>query len=316
MNNDDNKNINDTSSSNNLNIPSSNSQNFSINTDQVVINNAKKKSSGNFILIFLVLLLILVVFNMNEIITFFEDNVVHTSPIDVGEGNSDNLIDGYVYIGDNTASLKVLDIKFYNFKKNTDKNQIRFNYISDSNYNNIANKKIYIEFYNSNKELLYKELFDVTDKINENSVNNYFIKINNDSFDKIQYAFVKTYTEDEVLVESTLVCKNNIENNGFVEENTRTFNFVNDMISKYTVEKKIIISEESNLSSDALLKLENEYNSLINLNIKTFYESGNLVYTIDYDNLNEEYVPLYLNGSTIGYIKNNEILEKWNCENG
>lgn len=309
MNNDDNKNINENNSFNNVNndVPI-------INTEQVVINNEKKKSSGNFILIVIVLLLVLAVFNMNEIIIFFEDNIMPTSPIDVGEGDSDNLVDGYIYIGDSAASIKVSSIKFYNFKKNSDKKQIRFNYLSDIKYSNISSENIYIEFYNSNKELLFKELFNTSDQINDKTVNNYFITINNNFFDSIQYAFVKSYSNDELSKQSSLICKSNLENTGYKEDFIHTFSFINDMLISYSVEKRVVVTEENNLSKDAINKLENEYNNFLVLDMNAFYNAGYFSYTVDYNDMNENFVPLYSKGSAIGYVKNNEILEKWECE--
>ena len=50
------------------------------------------------------------------------------------------------------------DIKFYNFRKNDSGKYISFNYLSSVKYSDIKDEEIYLELYDSNKEILYKVL--------------------------------------------------------------------------------------------------------------------------------------------------------------
>lgn len=284
------------------------------NTEQVILETAPKKAGGNFMLIVVVLLLVLAVVYIDDVIQFIEENIIATNPTDVSDADSDNLVGGYILLNDTTGSMKVNSIKFYNFKKNNDKFTVTLNYESLEQFDDIASENIYIEFYNSNKEVLYKSLFVVDGKIEKNVVRTYSVSLDSEVLQSSLYALVKVYSKDELSKTSSLSCKYKTNNAGFTEVYKHDFSFKNDMLVSYTVNKKVEVTTSSAASTRALNDIETENNTLVNAGLSSTYSEGSLVYTINLETLEAEYIPLYTKGTTSISVKNKEVFKKWECE--
>ena len=282
-------------------------------SETVVIDTVKKKGS-NSILVVLVLLLAASVYFMDDIIKFFEENVISTNPGSVNNTDNYNLVDGFILLDDNTSYMKKEKIKFYNFKKNEAENSVSLNFVSEKIYNNISDSEIYIELYNSDKNILYKELFNPNEKIEKNMVRTYSLNLTNDVYYDAFYALVKTYTKEEIESKTTLTCKYKIEEEGYNLLYKNIYTFTNNTLINYEVLKELNVTTSNASSKKYLNDIKKEYETVNKVNIANTYENNKLTYKVDVNNLPEEFIPLYNNKSTPTVIKNKDTLKKWECE--
>lgn len=285
-----------------------------ISEEQIVLDNSEKKSGSNFILIILVFLLIVGLMYAEEIMGFVENNIISSNPTGVGEGTGDSLVGGYLLLNDVSGNMTVNSIKFYNFKKNSSNFTISLNYESNVEYKDVTSENIYIEIYNSSKELLYKHLFNTGDKISKNIVRAYSIELDADVFESSFYALVKTYSEAELAKVTNLSCKYRVSNEGYNELYKHIFTFKSDMLVSYSVDKKVEVSSTSTSSTIAMNNLKSEYDALVNAELPVTYSEGSLIYNIDLENLKADYIPLYKKGTSMLSVKNKEVFKKWECE--
>ena len=167
--------------------------------------------------------------------------------------------------------------------------------------------------YNINKELLYKELVNIsnieTDTIRLNS-----IKVTNDVYQEAYYILVKTYSEKEKSAKTSLVCKYNVSDDEIVLNYQITYNFINNNLNDYTVSKEYLSTELNSKTTEVKDELLNENNEAIKYGISTKYNGNKLTYTVDLNNVKEGYTPLYDSSTVKKTIINKESLKKWNCE--
>lgn len=282
--------------------------------EQVVLDNSQKKGGSNFVLIVLVLLLVVGLMYAEEIVQFIETNIIASDPTGVGEGNGDSLVGGYLLLNDVNGNMTVRSIKFYNLKKNSSNFTIGLNYESDLEYKNISEENIYLEVYNSNKELLYKHLFNVDEKISKNVVRTYSFELDADVFEDSFYALVKTYSNAELEKITNLSCKYRVSNDGYNELYKHFFTFKSDMLVSYSVDKKVEVSATSTSSTIAMNNIKQEHDALEMAKLPSTYSEGSLVYSIDLETLDADYIPLYKKGTSSLSVKNKEVFKKWECE--
>ena len=92
------------------------------------------------------------------------------------------------------------------------------------------------------------------------------------------------------------------------------YNFVNDGLVSYSVDKKI---EVINLTNEVRLymdELNNENTDLTFYSIQSDFDQYQLMYIIDLNESNNGYIPLYKKDTTPYIIKNKETIKKWICE--
>lgn len=277
--------------------------------DEQIISTYKKKSSNTILYILVILLIIFVLF-MDNILEFVNKNIINVVPNN--PNTSENLIDGYLKLEEKTGYIKVNNIKYYNIKKSNDTNII-LNYESYKNSSNIDTEGIYIELYNSNKEILNRTLFNPS-KIEKDVVRTFTFEVTNDVYTDAYYALVKTYNEDELKSEQKLICKYTINNDNIILNYTNTFEFINNSLNKYSVNKTF---EYKNEDTDVLKykeSLNKEHTSLSKFNIEDEYTDTSLKYNIDLNNDIKDFKPLYKKDTIITIVKNKEELKKWKCE--
>ena len=273
--------------------------------NEVTVINTTKSKTSNIFLIILVILLILFVLNIDTIIKYY-DNYVTTGSLkeNTNVENTDNLVNGYILVNDSNGSIKLNSINFYNFRKNTQDMTVTFNYLSSENYSDSKSLDLYIELYNPEKELLYKSLFNTDSSVEKDSVRMYTLELDNYVFSNTYYALVKTYTQDEKNKQSTLKCT-------FVNDDVNyeiVYNFLNDGLTNYIVNKELI-----NSSSSYKSEFDNEYtNTSKYLSVNN--DNNKLTYSVDLNNYNNEFNPLYTIGTTSKVVKVKEELKKWICE--
>lgn len=275
-----------------------------------VINTSRKKSSNIFMFI-IIILIIVFIYKIDDVIAYFDNNFSPTISDRVENTTSSNLVDGFIVMNENNSFIKVEKIKFYNFKKSN--GEIVYNYVSDKKYKSTDSLGIYIEIYNIEKELLYKELVNIsnveTDAIRTNN-----IKVTNDVYQDAYYILIKTYSEDEKNKKTTLTCKYDESNDMIVLNYKITYNFTNNVLTSYTVSKEFLASDINSAQTKVKDELFNENNEAIKYGITTEYSENKLSYTVDLNNVKEGFKPLYDSNTVRKTIINKESLKKWNCE--
>ena len=264
-----------------------------------VINTTKKKGS-NILLFIIIIILIAFAVNIDKMSEMY-DNYMKTGSLTASNVTPDNTTTaGFIKIDDTSSSMKVNNINFYNFRKNTEDLTIGFNYEASVKIENVSSLGIYIELYNSNKELLYKELFKVEIALEMNSASNYTMTLDGDIRSEAYYALVKQYTPAELASKSTLTCKNT--DNNYQYENV--YYFTNNSLVSYDVIKTSLLEEDTSLEKE-YNKLKDKVNPSLNNKI--------LKYSVNLDE-NTSIELLYPKGTTPLVVKNKEIAKKWTCE--
>lgn len=277
--------------------------------EEQVISTHKKKTS-NLIMYILVIILILFVVFIDPIKEFITDKIIDFKPNN--PNTSENLISGFLKLEEKSGYIKVNNIKYYNVKKSNETNII-LNYEPYKNSSNIEKEGIYIELYNADKEILSKTLFNPS-KIEKNVVRTFTFEVTNDVYTDAFYALVKTYTDEELKSTKTLTCKYTVNNDNITLNYVNTYEFINNSLTKYNVNKTFSYKEDNAESNKYKNELKSEYLNINDFNIKSEYNDTSLKYSIDLSNEIKDFRPLYKKDTIITIIKNKEELKKWKCE--
>lgn len=277
--------------------------------EEQVISTHKKKTS-NLIMYILVIILILFVVFIDPIKEFITDKIIDFKPNN--PNTSENLISGFLKLEEKSGYIKVNNIKYYNVKKG-DGTNIILNYEPYKNSSNIEKEGIYIELYNADKEILSKTLFNPS-KIEKEVVRTFTFEVTNDVYTDAFYALVKTYTDEELKSAKTLTCKYTVNNDNITLNYVNTYEFINNSLTKYNVNKIFSYKEDNTESNKYKNELKSEYLNINDFNIKSEYNDTSLKYSIDLSNEIKDFRPLYKKDTIITIVKNKEELKKWKCE--
>lgn len=306
-----NQTVNNSAPQNNL-PPSPAPQIVPQNNQEVVVVDTNKKSTSNFILIILLLLLVVFIYFIDDIINFVEVNFLSSTPIEVVNPQHDNLVDGYIKIEDNSSYNVYEGIKFYNFTKSGNYNLL-LNFTSKKNIDDVTSLGLYIEIYNSEKELLVKHIFDA-EKVINSGVGSFIINLDEYSYDKAYYASIKKYTTEELNSTKTLTCTYSDSNSNYLLSYTNVFNFKNNELISYDVNKTIEILKDNKNSSSKVNEILKEKNIIDTYEIENTYENNILSYKVDLDTVNEGYITLYKKGTSPLLVNINETNKEWICK--
>ena len=285
----------------------------SIMPSQSDVIDTEKKTSSNVILVILLIIMALIAFFMQDIINLFNKTIAPftTSTTEVTSGD---LIDGYMKIEENGFMI-VEKVKFYNYKKSTEPNLI-INYLPQKNLSSASDYQIYIEIYNSDKVLIYKELFNPSADLEKDTVKQYTMKVTSSVYKSAFYVKVKTYTDDEKKSTSTLTCTYTATGSDELKVIYKTiYNFQNNDLISYDIDKSYTTTNAE--STEALKykeEIKKEYLKITDYNIKSTYTDTSLKYTIDLSKLPDGFTPSYIKGTVSKTINDKETLKKWVCK--
>ena len=271
-----------------------------------VINTQKEKKSSPTLLLVLIGLLIVFVFCMDTIVGFVKGFIFKPAPIN-NVSKDDNQLEQYLTIGE-AGQVETDGIKFYSFKKASG-NTIEYNYISSNNIaaGSVASIQIYIELYNINKEIIHKELFDVTNGLGKDVVKSYSIQLNSELHSVASYARIRKYSEADLSSEQTLTCTLTDSDGTASAVYKNIYHFKNNELVSYDVTKNVGIEENS-----LFTKADSEFNSLPP-SLGATFSNGVLSYSIDLTSDITGFVPLYTKGTIITNIRSSETNKKWIC---
>lgn len=294
-------------------VPTHEQKDISEISNQAVINTQKSKTS-NTIIIVLLIIMAGCVFFIDDILGFFNTNFAPSIKDNKEEELSNNLIDGYIKLGDPLAYMKTGGIKFYNFSLR-ETNKVILSFLSDKKLDETDTLGYYIVLYNSEKEITYKELFSIPQKVEANEVSQYKIYLDVDVYEDSKYAKIIKYTDEELAKKYKIVCSYNIENNDIKLNYQNTYAFENDLLVSYTIVKDYSLPDsETEDSKKYKNELDNENAKITEVGIKTEYNNNKLTYSVNMNKIPEGFVPLYKNTATKTMIIKKEKLKKWECK--
>ena len=282
------------------------------NQEVTVVNTTKKRSSSNIILVILALALVLFVVNIDAVMAFVNENIIKTNPISTDVPENNNLVDGFIKINDGNSDYRIKEIRFYNFKKSGN-NTLLINYSSNKNYNDVKGLNLFVEIYNSNKELLTKQQFEA-DAVVNNEARPFLITVDDTIYSYAYYAKVVEYTDSERNATSKLTCTFSDSNENYLLEYKTIYNFTNNELTGYEVSKKVEAINNNKATTNAVNVIKKEHTDVTRYEVAATFENNVLNYKIDLNNVNEGYIPFYSKGTTPTIIKEKETAKKWICE--
>lgn len=294
-------------------VPTHEQKDISEISDQAVINTQKSKTS-NTIIIVLLIIMAGCVFFIDDILGYFNTSFAPSIKDNKEEELSNNLIDGYIKLGDPVAYMKTGEIKFYNFSLR-ETNKVILSFLSDKKLDETDTLGYYIVLYNSEKEITYKELFSIPKKVEANEVSQYKISLDVDVYEDSKYAKIIKYTDEELARKYKIVCSYNIEKNDIKLNYQNTYAFENDLLVSYTIVKDYSLPDnETEDSKKYKIELDNENAKITEAGIKTEYNNNKLTYSVSMTKLPKGFIPLYKNTATKTMIIKKEKLKKWECK--
>lgn len=278
--------------------------------------NTQKSKTSNVIIIVILLFIAAFIFFMDDIMSFFNTTVLPMIKNDVKkEDTSGNLVDGYIRLGDPSSFMKMSGIKFYNFTT-SEQNKVIFSYLADKKLDSTDSLGYYIVFYNNDKEITYKELFNVNNTIEKGEVNQYRINVDADVYQESKYGKIIKYTEDELQKKYKVTCtftRDETDNIKLKYENV--YNFENDLLVSYSISKEYILpTVETETSKKYKEELDNENTKISEVGVTTDYKDNKLFYSVNLNKLPDGFIPLYKKTSTKAMIVKKENLKKWECK--
>ena len=294
-------------------VPTHEQKDISEISNQAVINTQKSKTSNTIIVVLLIIMAVCVFF-IDDILGYFNTNFAPSIKDNKEEELSNNLIDGYIKLGDPVAYMKTGGIKFYNFSL-SETNKVILSFLSDKKLDETSSLGYYIVLYNSEKEITYKELFSIPKKIEANEVSQYKISLDVDVYEDSKYAKIIKYTDEELAKKYKIVCSYNIENNDIKLNYQNTYAFENDLLVSYTIVKDYSLPDSKTEDSKKYKnELDNENAKITEAGIKTEYNNNKLTYSVSMTKLPKGFIPLYKNTATKTMIIKKEKLKKWECK--
>lgn len=282
------------------------------NPQEAVIN-TKKETTSSKVFFIVVLLVGLFVYFLDDIVDYFtEDNYQYIYG-DSTNYESGNLVDGFIKFGENSSFIKVKKIRFYNFLKSSD-TSIVLNYESSANVSDSSSLEIYILIYDSNKELIYKELFNTTEKIEKDAIRQYSMKVKNDVYQSAFYAKVLIFDKTQKNLISNVKCKYVLNKDDFDVNYQIVYSFKNDELIAYEVTKEYKVKNDKANIDEYKTEIKLEYLKVNDAKMANKYEDNYLNYKVDVTKLQEGFTPLYTIGTLPKTIKNAESLKNWVCE--
>lgn len=278
--------------------------------------NTQKKKTSNVIIIVILLIIAACIYFMDNITSFFNTTILPMIKNETKEEvTNGNLVDGYIKVGDPTSFVKMNGIKFYNFTAN-EQNKIIFSYLSDKKLDSTDDLGFYIVFYNNDKEVTYKELFSVKNKVEKGEVSQYKISVDADVYQDSKYGKIVKYTTEELQKKYKVTCtysREDIDNIKLKYENV--YSFENDLLVSYSITKEYILpTEETETSKKYKDELDNENTKISGVGISTDYKNNKLFYSVNLNKLPDGFIPLYKKTSTKATIVKKEKLKKWECK--
>lgn len=292
--------------------------------DEKIVNTLEFRKENRLLLLIVILLIIFVIL-LPTITSWIDKKSIFSYNKQVQEIVNNKTVDGMLEMDKEEGSITVKNIRFYNPSKKTN-NELSIVYLPESSIKDVNDLNIYIEFYNSNKMVIYRTKF-VSDKKLERKVHGTInIKVNEMIFKEAKYAKVTIIKDNEFETsDEVLICTQKFTDENYEVEYKTTYNFSQKGLTSYQVTKKAnkkentetpIEEEETTNKYADEFKKEAEMISETNIEELT-YDEDYITYTVDLftlDTKKSDFSPSYNLGNVKRQIKLGEESKKWSCK--
>ncbi len=294
-------------------------------TKEEKIENTLVTRKENRIIFIIIAALFLVVFLLPTLTSWFQRNSIFSYSDKVEEIVNNNTIDGMLEVGKEEGSITVKKIRFYNAAKRTN-NQISLIYLPETEIKNVNNMEIYIELYNSSKNVIYRTKF-TSDKKLERKVQGIFtMPVNEMIYKEATYIKVTIIKEDEFKTETdSMLCVKTFTDEDYKLEYEALYSFSNSGLISYKIRREVVMenSETDEVENEQRINkyaeyFEKEAEELSKTNVTDIaYDETSIEYTIDlltFDLGKSDFSNPYSIGNVKRQIKLNEEANKWSCK--
>lgn len=289
---------------------------FDLN-EETPMKRAERKKETRVLIIIIGIIIVFVLLLPTIKGYFTTPSVVRT--ITSGEITSNNTNDGFLTIGSSEGNIIARKVQFYSFEKR-ENNSISFTYLSESSIDDVSKSNLYIELYNSSKNLVYREKFvPSSTKLERKQNSSYSMNLLATIYGESTYAKINILEDKDFAISSTTLTCNKTENNVANIKNTMVFTFSTNGLVSYIIERSASINDEDNtLESDSEeVKEENvfasEYNKLLDSSVSDItYEKNYIKYNVKLLEVSDFDV-LYELASTPRQVKLDLESKNWSC---
>lgn len=265
------------------------------------------------------------VFLLPTITSLFNKDSIFSYSDNVNEIINSETIDGMLEINKEKGYITANKIKFYNPRKTTN-NQVSVTYLPMNKISNLNSLNLYIEIYNSNKELIARTKFNDKSQLERKVQGLYKMNLNETLYKEAKYFKVVIIDDKEFSnINDNLICKYNFSDSNVNITYERIYNFTNNGLISYKEIKEVKkinndeVQETDNTTLQKYLDIfnnENEELKKTNIQDLTLSESA-LEYTIvlnEFEKNKSNYQKLYEQGSIKRQIELSDESLNWVCE--
>ena len=312
--------MNDTENQNNNQVPKDGEQIEILDLDSTVEEKTEESLTSkkeNYIIIVIVIIIALVaIFVVPRIYSMLNGKnqyVYSNTSKDINDAHS---IDGYLEIGKDEGYITAKKIQFYSFMKK-DNNVLSFKVMAETGVNDIPSYNIYVELFNSKKNVIYRTKFDQYDSLDRKTIERVNIALNENLYGEATYARLVILEESNfTLLDNNLNCTYSEVNDIYTINGNVVYNFSTNGLVGYKITKKIIINPNysGNIEEDPSKMFKKEGEALSKLGLSALeYTDEDITYTVD---LKKDVIEgdTYKLGTTYRQIKLEREKDKWRCE--
>lgn len=165
-------------------------------------------------------------------------------------------------INKSKGNIILKDIKFYSFAKKSN-NVITLSYLPNKEINNIEDENIFIELYNKNEVVIYREKFVSKNKLIKKNVGVISLNVDEEVYKEVVYGSVKVINSEEFnKVTDILVCSLKQVKDDYNYREKRTFNFSDNGLVSYEINKFVekFVNDEIEVPTEDNTELEDGMN--------------------------------------------------------
>ena len=281
------------------------------------LKNTLEERKENRIIFIILIVLVLFVLALPKVMSWFNKSSIFSYSNTVNEVTSKDTIDGMLEIGKEKGSITAKNIQFYNFTKRRN-NEISVVYLPTTGIKKVNEMNIYIELYNSSKNIIYRTQFTSNTKLERKVQGIFTLKVLDDIYKDAKYAKIEVINEkDWGKPTKALTCTNETTKSKYTLTEKVTYNFSEKGLINYKVSKKVKGNVEDT-ENPFLESIHDESKIISNTNISDLnYDEDFIEYTVILKELEVKksgYIPLHSHGSILRTVKLEETSKKWKCE--
>jgi hypothetical protein len=276
------------------------------------------KKENHIIIIIAVIVAIIGIFFIPKIYNLINGRSNYVYSSESSDIKNNNTVDGFLEIGKDEGSITAKKIQFYSFMKK-DNNVLSFKCMAETQISNVKDLNIYIELYNSKKNVIYRTKFNFYDSLDRKTIERVNITLNENIYGEATYAKVVILKDSSFAVlDNSLNCSYSDVNDIYTLNSNVVYNFSTNGLIEYKVTRKLIANptytpnEED--ENDPLKIISKEGEMLSKDGARTIeYTDSDISYTVDLLTSAPEKA-LYNLGTTYRQIKLESENNKWRCE--